>query len=94
MRILKEFDTRGIKCTVFSWNGKISVKCEKDLLEQIYKFRDGSGLYTPDDAELFLDDSFFETVEQCFAQMASIRFGRCKTLQESKGLLAEFDVII
>lgn len=94
MRILKEFDERGIKCTVFSWNGKISVKCEKDLLEQIFKFRDGSGIDSAADAELFLDDSFFETVEHCFERMASLRFERCKNLQELKGLSTEFDVII
>ena len=94
MRVLKEIDRNGMKITIFSWNGKLSVKCEKDQLEQIFKFRDGSGLNSLEDVEQLMDENFLETVEKCFAEMAFIRYDRCKKLNVSKGLVTDFDVII
>lgn len=94
MRILQEFEKKGIKFTIFSWNGKISIKCEKDLLEQIYKFRDGSGMDNLTDAENFVDDNFSHQVSQIFDMMSRQRYERCIALQSASDTQSVFEEII
>lgn len=78
MRILKEFDQADIKITIFSWNGKISVKFEKNLVEIIYKFRDGSGIESLSEAEAFLNESFLVNIGAQLVQLSTTRFERWK----------------
>jgi hypothetical protein len=94
MRILQEFEKKGIKYTVFSWNGKISIKCEKDLLEQIYKFRDGSGMDSAADAENFVDENFCDQIINIFELMSRQRYERWSALQAETGTESDFEEII
>lgn len=38
MRVLEEFDYKGIKATLFIWNEKYLLKLETQWMEQVYKF--------------------------------------------------------
>ncbi len=93
MRILGEFDRKGIKCTVMSMSGKISLKLEKNLLEQIYKFRDGSGINNYDDAMNLASDVFIARAEEIFETMASIRISEIEKLHPNNSA-EEFDYIV
>jgi hypothetical protein len=73
MRIIGEFDRQGIKITVFKMNDRISIKFEYNLLEQTYKFRDGSGIATLEDAMLYCNDETIFSVLKLFKDMTSIR---------------------
>jgi hypothetical protein len=73
MRIIDEFDAGLIKMTVFQMNGRISIKAEAGLMEQVFKFRDGSGIENAADARRFCDDQFLEKVSAIFSQMAAVR---------------------
>lgn len=83
MRILGESEKSGVKITVFSMNEKISIKFEKDLLEQIYKFRDGSNVENYNDAIQFIDDLFFRKVFDIFFLMSENRFQRWSALENN-----------
>jgi hypothetical protein len=84
MRILREFDRHGMKITILSWNGKISIKCEKDLMEQTFKFRDGSGIEQLQDAETFLDEVFLENVNSIFHDMSEARYRRWEKMESKE----------
>lgn len=71
MRIVGEIVHPSYKITIFKMNERLSVKIEDKLLEQIYKFRDGMGVYTPDDVEAFLTDGFMKEVDETFVRMRS-----------------------
>ncbi|MBK8820162.1 MAG: hypothetical protein IPN49_14135 [Saprospiraceae bacterium] len=64
-------------------NEKISIKFEKDLLEQIYKFRDGSNVENYNDAIQFIDDLFFRKVFDIFFLMSEARFQRWSALENN-----------
>jgi len=93
MRILGEFDRAGIKCTVMNMNGKISLKLEKNLLEQIYKFRDSSGVQKYEDAVNFTSEAFISSAEQIFENMAQLRGQHLEKLNSSNSSEA-FDYIV
>ena len=42
MRIVSEWTQEDLRVTVFHMNGRYSIKLEQGLLEQTYKFRDGT----------------------------------------------------
>ncbi len=42
MRIVHEDTIRGIRCSLFEFQGKYTIKLEVDKMEQIFKFRDGA----------------------------------------------------
>ena len=69
MRIVGEVDHPKYKITIFKMNERLSVKIEDRLLEQIYKFRDGSGIEKPAHVEKLLTPSFIDAVEANFDAM-------------------------
>lgn len=91
MRIISEFDLEEIKVTVFKMNEKVSVKFEYNLLEQTYKFRDGSGINSKEDVKLFCDITTVNSVKFIFKEMADTRSTAIQNIQPFKN---EFDVII
>jgi len=82
MRVIGEYDKEHIKVTVFQMNGKISIKLEHNLLEQTYKFRDGSGINTLADAQKFTTDDFMKKVQTIFLQMAESRLANLQLMNE------------
>jgi len=91
MRIIGEFDAGDIKITVFKMNERISIKFEKNLLEQTYKFRDGSGINTPDDV-LKLSHHIIEDLKITFTNMAKFRFQGIQAMQQEEDDM--FDEIV
>jgi hypothetical protein len=73
MRIIGEFDAGQIKVTVFKMNERISLKMETGLMEQTYKFRDGSGIENFADAQRFCSHEFIHKVNDIFTTMALAR---------------------
>ncbi|MBK9254631.1 MAG: hypothetical protein IPM42_04020 [Saprospiraceae bacterium] len=82
MRVIGEYDKDHIKVTVFQMNGKISIKFEHNLLEQTYKFRDGSGINTLEDAKNFTTNSFIQTVDAIFIHMGQSRMSNLQLMNE------------
>lgn len=64
MRILGEFSFGSIKVTVFIYNEKVSIKFERNLVEIIFKYRDGSGMNTFENAKELCTDSFMEEIDR------------------------------
>ncbi len=92
MRIIDEFDISGIKATVFKMNERISVKFEYNLLEQTYKFRDGSGVNTPEEVKSFCSEAFVQQLKSTFDLMASARKDSLLSMIVAQGEI--FDEII
>ncbi|MGB4958845.1 MAG: hypothetical protein WBO36_05165 [Saprospiraceae bacterium] len=92
MRIIGEFDIDGIKATVFVMNERISVKYEYQLMEQTYKFRDGSGIQSLADVERFSMEKTSERIKQIFTEMAKIRTEALVSMATEED--DEFDVIL
>ncbi|MFZ1749453.1 MAG: hypothetical protein WAU01_04655 [Saprospiraceae bacterium] len=92
MRIIGEFDIDGIKTTVFVMNERISVKYEYQLMEQTYKFRDGSGIQSLADVERFSMEKTSERIKQIFTEMAKIRTEALVSMATEED--DEFDVIL
>lgn len=85
MRIIGEIDHQSMKISVFKVTDKLSIKFEKNLLEQIYKFRDGSGIDTLENAKVLVSPSVLKDVEAQFDSMARIRRnGLEKMISESE----------
>ncbi len=74
-------------------NEKISIKFEKDLLEQTYKFRDGSNVENFKQAVQFIDETFFHNVLEVFSKMSLSRFQRWNVL-ENESSEDPFDTIV
>ena len=91
MRIIAEFDIDGIKVSVFKMDDRISAKYEYNLLEQTYKFRDGSGINTPDDV-LKLSHHIIEDLKITFTNMAKFRFQGIQAMQQEEDDM--FDQIV
>ncbi len=91
MRVIGEFALGDIKVSVFKYNERISVKYEKYLLEQVYKFRDGTNIRNVDDVMKF-SETIQARLDAIFDAMAKLRSDR---LQELDGNgLDDFDEII
>jgi hypothetical protein len=73
MRIIDEFNADDVKVTVFKMNDKISIKFEYNLLEQIYKFRDGSGVSSPEMVKKFCTEETISEIKVIFNQMSHTR---------------------
>ena len=73
MRIILEFDLEDIKVTVFKMDDKISVKYEWNLLEQTYKFRDGSTIQSANDAKKFSENQILN-LKSIFEKMNEMRW--------------------
>lgn len=75
MRIIGELPHPTMKITVFKMGDKLSIKFEKHLLEQIYKFREGSSsLETFEDVVKAFSDATLSRVESILDNMDTIRF--------------------
>ena len=92
MRILAEKQINQYKVTVFDMNNRISIKIEDKLLEQTYKFREGSGVDNAPGAFAFLNDSFMQSVDASFNAMEQARMDGLLKIQEDEGEV--FDEII
>lgn len=88
MRIVDEWTKHDIRVTVFHMNGRYSIKLEKDLLEQTYKFRDGQ-FEQLDDLKMKLNDAFYSECDLRFEQMNSSRLNLISAEEDF-----EFDKII
>lgn len=92
MRIIGEFDAGDIKVTVFKMNERISIKFEKNLLEQTYKFRDGSAVSTLQEAQTFCSQQAIDDINKIFDTMAAARSNSLHSMIENQE--EKFDVII
>jgi hypothetical protein len=92
MRILGEFESHEVRITALHMNGRISIKYEFDLLEQTYKFRDGSDIQTFEDVQRFCDDIVMKSIRDTFDMMIILRNKKLEAIYLEKG--EGFDVII
>jgi hypothetical protein len=92
MRVIGEFDAGDIKVTVFKMNERISIKFEKNLLEQTYKFRDGSAVSTLQEAQTFCATETIDDINKIFDNMAAARSNSLNSMIENQE--EKFDVII
>ena len=69
MRIIGDIPHPIMKITVFKNDGKLSIKFESGLIEQIYKFRDDERLQTFEDIQKVVDEAFIQKTEQILRGM-------------------------
>ena len=93
MRILGEITGYPCKITVFQMDDKLSVKFEKDLLEQTFKYRSSAVLSTMQDVRTLVTKEFVAQVFDAFDTMKVLRDGALSVLAE-KLTSDEFDEII
>lgn len=89
MRIVNEWSHGDTKVTLFHMNGRYSLKLEKDILEQWYKFREGQ-IEDARDLERVLKDSFYNKANDIFREM----YYNKSSLLEKKADDYDFDTII
>ena len=89
MRIVDEWTHRDTKITVFHMNGRYSLKLEKNLLEQTYKFRDGQ-FQNISHLKLILNEEFYKTCNKIFQDLDNNRASMLNVEEED----IEFDNII
>ncbi len=92
MRIIGEFDQDAIKVTVFKMNERVSVKYEYNLMEQTYKFRDGSGIDNFEDVKKFSNDRMIEDVMNIFQSMEKAKLEGLNT-HTGENPLYSFEII-
>ena len=73
MRIIGEILHPIMKITVFKNDGKLSIKFESGLIEQIYKFRDDERLQTFEDIQKIIDEAFIQKTEEILRGMYDIK---------------------
>jgi hypothetical protein len=81
MRIIGEFDLGAVKASVFKMNERLTVKYEFQLMEQTYKFRDGTGIKSVEDIHKF-SQSVEEDIMSCFEIMSKLRWKGIQSLHE------------
>ncbi len=91
MRIIGEIEHPVYKITVFSMNNRVSVKIEDQMIEHVFKFRDGSGIDNMDDIRAFINDGFMDKVDESFS---SLNEARIKSILHMQSAEDEFDEII
>lgn len=91
MRIIGEIDHPIYKITIFNMNNRLSVKIEDQLIEQVFKFRDGSGIENVDDVKSFLNVDFMKSVDESFKQLSRARM---TSLIHTQSAEDEFDEIV
>lgn len=92
MRIIGEFDQGPIKVTVFKMNERISVKYEYNLMEQTYKFRDGSGIDNLQDVKNFSNEGMMEKIRNIFDIMEKTKLEGLNNNEEDNPLYT-FEII-
>ena len=73
MRIIGDIPHPIMKITVFKNEGKLSIKFESGLIEQIYKFRDDERLQTFEDIQKIVDEAFIQKTEEILRGMYDIK---------------------
>ena len=73
MRIIGDIPHPSMKITVFKNDGKLSIKFESGLIEQIYKFRDDERLQTFEDIQKFANEAFIQKTEEILRGMYDIK---------------------
>ena len=85
--------SRGWSCNAwYNDNERISIKFEKNLLEQTYKFRDGSAIGSLEDAKTFCSDHTITEINDVFDAMSKSRSRSLNSMIENQE--EKFDVII
>lgn len=84
MRIIGEIPHDILKITVFKMNDKTSIKFEHNLIEQIIKFREGSGIETLEDVEKLIDQSLLDDVIKSIVLSSKNRSRRIQEIYEEK----------
>jgi hypothetical protein len=92
MRIIDEFELEKIKVSVFKMGERITVKFEYNLLEQSFKFRDGSGIENSQDVRLFCKPTLANKLFVNFEMMAAMRYN--EMIYKANGPEEEFMEII
>lgn len=72
MRIVDEWTEGNLRVTVFNMNSRFSIKIEKGLIEQTYKFRDNQ-FQNIADLKAALTDSFYRDCNNQFISMDLLR---------------------
>lgn len=67
MRIIGEIPHPKYKITILQHNRRTSVQIEHGLVQQTYKYRDGSGIESTEDVQRILTKDFLEKVDAAFA---------------------------
>ena len=80
MRIVDEWTTDEIRCTVMMMNGRYSLKMEKNLLEQTFKFRDGQ-IDSVEQLKSLLTPNFYSECNKGFIRMG---LGRASILPDQE----------
>ncbi len=68
MRVVREFEQKGCRVSVFSWNEKYLIKLEQGLIEQTFKISE-MDLAGDEDIDLLLDDAFMDAALNRFKEM-------------------------
>lgn len=84
MRIIGDIPHSRYKITLLEMSNKISIQIEDGLLMQTYRFRDGMGIKSVNDAIAFCDSSFLSKVENAFELMASSQLESLEQLHASE----------
>lgn len=82
MRILDEFNFGLVKVTIFIYNEKLSMKFEKNLVEIVMKFRDGSPIITVNDAKTFCSEPFMDQIDSKLDLLAKLRYENLSSATE------------
>lgn len=91
MRIIGTVEHPVYKITIFEMNSKVSVKFEDQTLEQTYKFRDGTGINSPEDIANLLSISFMKKIDGIFSKMKETYFAGLDAMSEDEDL--SFEII-
>jgi hypothetical protein len=84
MRIIGEIKHDRLKISVFVSGGKTIIQFEDGLLEQLYKFRDGSVVTNLEEAQKFVNEEFLNVVINRFEDMARDISGRSQKILDDE----------
>jgi len=92
MRIVGHIEHPEMKITLFKMDNKYSIKFERGLFEQTYKFREGNVIQSIGDIRSLVDMSFLDSVQKILKEMEKTSQGALNKLQTD--INSEFDEII
>lgn len=72
MRIVGHIEDPDMKITLFKMDNKFSVKFERGVLEQTYKFREGNLIRSVADLRQLVDESFKAGVKRILQEMEQL----------------------
>ena len=73
MRIVGNISHPDLKITIFKNDGHFSVKCETDMIEQIFKLRDDPHIQSPEDVKRMFDTEFVRIIETSLKSLSAER---------------------